>query len=92
MTLFSITAERKYRAPNNTDFLKRRINSLQRNLDNIVKYFMLVFLAFAVLNVGYIACSYEVASMADIIMHSCEALIYGSMVIILYVLRKDFCM
>lgn len=84
----------------NNDFLK---NSIQKDLmdiafkqmrlvetiDNILKYIMLLLLTCMVFDIGYIANIYASASITTILFYSGKAIIFGAILIVIYILRKD---
>lgn len=62
---------------------------LIKTIDNILRYIMLLLLTFMVFDIGYITNVYASASITTILFYSGKAIIFGAMLIVIYILRKD---
>lgn len=62
---------------------------LSKTVGNILRYIMLMLLTLILLNLGYITSVYETMSVDSIIFHGGETIVYGAMLIVIYILQKD---
>ena len=58
-------------------------------ISNILRYIMLMLLTLMLLNLGYITSVYTTISLESIILHGCEAIVYGAILVVIYILQKD---
>lgn len=84
----------------NNDFLKDSIQKdlidiafkqmcLVKTIGNILRYIMLMLLTLILLNLGHITSVYETMSVDSIAFHCGETIVYGAMLIVIYILQKD---
>lgn len=62
---------------------------LVETIGDILRYIMLMLLTLMLLNLGYITSTYATISLESIILHGCEVIVYGAMLVVIYILQKD---
>lgn len=88
MTMLDIIVEKRYREFDRNDLTAKKIKTLEEVINSLIESLILLLFILMVFNLGYIVNIYETASICEIVLHTGEAIIYGCIMVILYIIRR----